>query len=81
MVNWGQASKLLQASFIIAFIIFFTALSSDFSVKMFYSSTDPYIQIFFGLFAILLIGLLFALLLWMMPPLKRALIRAFGIGR
>ena len=79
MVDWDQTKKLLRVSFLIAVIIFVTALASDFSVKMFYSSTDPTIQIVAGLIAVLFIAFLVAILLFTTPALKRALSRTFGV--
>jgi uncharacterized membrane protein YhhN len=74
-----QKFTIVKVCFFIAVIIFITAICSDFSTRMFYSSTDPTIQVVAGLIAICLITFLLILFLLAVPELKRALLRMFGI--
>jgi len=79
MVNWNQFKKMLDISYPIAIIIFFTATTSEFSVRMYFSSENPVVQIMFGLLAIIFLTFLFALLISINPTLKRAIIHIFGM--
>lgn len=74
-----QHFTILRICFFIAVIIFITAVCSDFSVRMFYSSTDYTIQVIAGLIAIGLITVTLVLFLLAVPELKRALLRMFGM--
>lgn len=77
-MNKYQFLALLKACFFIACIIFFTALCSEFSVRMFYSSANWSDQVIAGLIAILIITSLILLLLLMVSQLRRAFLRMFG---
>lgn len=77
-MNKNQFLALLKVSFLVACIIFFTAILSDFSVRMYYSSTDWFVQIIAGLLAILLITLAVIVLLLWVSGLRRAFLRMFG---
>ena len=78
-MNRNQFLALLKVSFLIACIIFFTAILSEFSVRMYYSSTDWLVQIIAGLLAILLITLVIIVLLLWVRDLRGAFLRVFGI--
>jgi hypothetical protein len=71
-------SSLLRKSFLIACIIFFTAVCSDFSVRMFYTSTVWWVQVIAGLLAILFITLLIILLLLVAPEFRKAFLEVLG---
>lgn len=73
-------TKLAKICSFIAFIIFLTALTSDFSVKMFYSSPDPMVKVEAGLIAISIVASLLFLSLLMMPELQEPFIRIFGMN-
>jgi hypothetical protein len=79
MSKQRQRFTIVKVCFFIAVIIFVTAVCSDFSVRMFYSSTDPTIQVVAGLIAIGFIALVLLLFLLAVPELKRALLRMFGM--
>jgi len=81
MVTRHEFLMLLKVSFVIASIIFVTAVCSDFSVKMFYSSTDYGVQMVAGLLAIFFIMILVMILLLMAPDIRKALSRMFGIEK
>ena len=72
MLRRDQFLELLRMSFFIACFIFFTALCSDFSVRMYYSSEVLWVKVIAGLIAILFITLLIMLLLLAVPQLRRA---------
>lgn len=74
-----EGLALLKASFAIAIIIFFTAVSAEFSVRMYYSSTEPLVQIFSGILGIFVITSIMALLLLAFPNQRRAILRTFGM--
>jgi len=81
MITRHEFLRLLKVSFVIASIIFVTAVCSDFSVKMLYSSTDYRVQIFAGLLAVLFIMVLLMMLLLLAPDLRKALFRMFGMEK
>jgi threonine/homoserine/homoserine lactone efflux protein len=68
-------------SFVVAIIIFFNAIFSDFSVRMYYSSTNWSVQIIIGLLAIVLITFAIMVLLFMVPELRRAFSHMSGIDK
>lgn len=78
-MNKNELATMFKACFVIAVIIFVVAVTSEFSVRMFYSSTDPIVQIISGLIAVLFITCLIALLLYVTPSLRKALLRTFGM--
>lgn len=77
--DMGKRLKTIKLCFGIAIIIFLTSVLSDFSVRMFYSSTDALVQIIAGLIAVLLITLMLALLFVVIPDLRRAFLSVFGM--
>ena len=77
-MNMREFRTLLKVSLIIAVIIFFTSVFSEFSVRMYYSSTEWWVQALAGLIAIGIITLLLLLLLTV-RDLRRAVLRVFGI--
>lgn len=74
-----QFWDLLGISALISVIIFFSAVLSDFSVKMFYSSSDPSIKVIAGLIGIGLMTLLLMLLFLFIPKLREAFLKIFGM--
>ena len=70
---------LFRVALIIAAIIFFTAVLSDFSVKMFYDSTDRVIQFVSGVVAIVVIAIFIMFLFYWIPETKNALLKMFGL--
>ncbi len=74
----SETKTLLRVSFAIAIIIFFTATMSDFSVRMFYSSSDPPTKVLAGLLAVLVIASVIMLLMLVIPDLKKPFLRMFG---
>jgi hypothetical protein len=74
----NETKTLLKVSFSIAIIIFFTALLSDFSVRMFYSSEVLWVKILAGLIAIFIITLVIWLLLSIVPELRNPFLHIFG---
>jgi hypothetical protein len=71
---------LFKVSFEIAIIIFFTAILYDFSLKMYYSSTDPFVRIGSGLLAVIVMTLVIMFFLWVIPDTRKAVLRMFGLG-
>lgn len=69
---------LLQVSLSIAVIIFLTAILSDFSVRMYYSSTLWWVQIVSGLIAVVSMTLVIMFFLLWIPSTRKALLRMFG---
>jgi hypothetical protein len=68
----GQQRLLIKTSFLVAVFIFFTAVFSDFSVRMFYSSNVGWVKVLSGLLAIFLITMAIWLLLTLVPELRKA---------
>ena len=79
MMTRHQFRILLRVSFVIAAIIFVTAVCSEFSVRMFYSSTDYTTQVVASLIAIITIMFLIMLFLAITPEIRTAFLRMFGI--
>jgi uncharacterized BrkB/YihY/UPF0761 family membrane protein len=80
--NKMQGRKVLvlfKTSFVIAVIIFFTAILYDFSLKMYYSSTNQFVQIGSSLLAIIVMTLIIMLFLWWIPNARKAVLRMFGL--
>ena len=77
-MNRHEFIELLEVSLLIASLIFFTALLSDFSVRMAYSSEVWWVKIIAGLLAILVITSIIILLLLTVPQLKRAFLSMLG---
>lgn len=74
--------SILILSLLIATIIFVTAVLSNFSVQMFTIASEqraPFVGIGIGLSAILIITLIVWISFYMMPDLKKAMSRMFGI--
>jgi hypothetical protein len=67
-----------KVSFAIATMIFFTAILSDFSVRMYYDSTDWVVRIFSGLIAIAAMTVVITLFLLWIPYTRKAILRMFG---
>jgi len=65
--------------FLLATAIFFISVSSEFSVRMYYSSTDPYVQVVSGLLAIFFITIILMLIFLIIPDLRKAFYRSFGM--
>jgi uncharacterized membrane protein len=74
----NETKTLIRVSFSIAIIIFFTALLSDFSVRMFYSSNDWFVKVFAGLVAILIIASVIMVLMWAVKDIRKPFLRIFG---
>lgn len=73
-----QLKTLFKASFIIAFMIFITAILSEFSVRMYYDNTVWWLQIIAGLLAILLIAVSVFVILLMVPEVRKPLLDIIG---
>lgn len=78
-MNKAEFRVLLRASFVIAVLIFFTAVLSDFSVRMYYSGTDSFVQIFGALLGILIMTLVIMSIFLLMPDIRKAVLRMFGL--
>lgn len=74
----SESKRLLKVSFSIAIIIFFTAVLSDFSVRMFYSSEVFWVKVLSGLLAVVIITLTIWVLLMWMPELREPFLHIFG---
>jgi amino acid transporter len=70
---------LFRVSLVIAAIIFFTAILSDFSVRMYYSSTNGFVQITSGVIAVIVIAIFIMFLFWWIPDTRNAVLRMFGL--
>jgi len=70
---------LFRASFVIAVIIFFTAILYDFSVEMYYSGSDPFVRIGSSFLAIFIMTVVIMLFLWWIPDARKAVLRMFGL--
>jgi flagellar motor component MotA len=70
---------MVKVSFVIAIIIFVTAILSEASVKAYYSSTNVLIQIGTSIFAIFAMAFVILFILWVMPDLRKAILRIFGL--
>lgn len=79
MGNKQQLKDLFKLCFPIVLIIFLTAVLSDFSVRMFYSSTDIAMQVIAGILAVFAITGVLMYSLWNSPRLRKALSRIFGM--
>lgn len=79
VVNKAEFLALLKLSFVIAILIFFTAILYDFSVKMYYGSTNSFVQIVGSLVAVIVMTLVVLLLLLLMPGIRKAILRMFGL--
>jgi len=78
-MNKAEFRALLKVSFVIAVLIFFTAILYDFSVRMFYSSTNSLVQIGSGFFAVIAMTPVIMFLLWWVPDTRKAVLRMFGV--
>ena len=79
-MNKTESLALFKVSLVIAILIFVTAILSDFSVRMYYGSTDPFIQVLTSLFAIIVIASVILISLLLMPDIRKAILRMFGIA-
>lgn len=79
MTSRYKVASLIRVSFQIAIIIFFTAVCSEFSIRMFYSSENLWVKTSSGFIAILMITFLFIIILALMPDVRKALLRMFGM--
>lgn len=71
--------RMIKLCFFIAVIIFVTSVCSDFSVRMFYIFKDPTWQIISGLIGIGVVTLTLWFFLKIVPPIKDAVYRMFGL--
>jgi uncharacterized membrane protein required for colicin V production len=80
-MNRQEISRVLMTSFIVAIIIFMLAVLSDFSVRMYYSGTDPTTHILGGLLGIGVMTLFIAFVLFFIPDIRKAISRMFGLEK
>jgi uncharacterized membrane protein YidH (DUF202 family) len=79
-MNKRELLALFRVSLIIAVIIFALAILNEFSVRMFYDSTDPYfVRFVTGVLAVVMMAIVIMLFLWWIPDARKAILRMFGL--
>jgi uncharacterized BrkB/YihY/UPF0761 family membrane protein len=78
-MNKREFLALFKVALIIGLIIFFTAVLSDFSVRMYYDSTNWFVQVVSGIIAIIMIAIFIMILFWWIPDARKAVLRVFGL--
>lgn len=78
-LNKREFLALFRASLIIAIIIFVTAIFYDFSVKMYYGSTNSLVQVGSSILAVFVMASVITFFLWWIPDARKAVLRTFGL--
>jgi len=62
-----------------ACVLFFVAIFTEFSVRLYYASTNPLVQAISGLLAIIFLTFLLLVIFFLIPNLRKAFFRVLGI--
>lgn len=80
-MNKSGLLALFRVSLIIAVLIFLTSILSDFCVRMVNSGEgyNPLLRVLIVFGSVIMMALLIMFALWMMPDIRKAISRMFGI--